>query len=380
VNFETLPFHEIFSEKVKNGIYKSKDYIGFGIPLIRMKEMFAFDLIRASGKEFELIELTATEKLKVLLQDGDLLFARTSVDPSGVGKCAIVFCGDDEITYDSNIIRVRLESTKSYPPYYCYYFMSSMGKKLIQSIAGGAAITTIKGSDLVNLSVPVPPLETQRKIASVLSAYDDLIETNTKRIQALEESAQALYREWFVEFRFPGHEDVELVESELGMIPEGWEVGVFTDVAEVLSGGTPKTKIREYWDGDIPFFTPRDAVDSFYVMGTDKHLTQEGLKNGRSPLYPPDTIFITARGTVGKVRLPSVPMTMNQSCYALVGHEGFPQYFVFMMIKNYVEYLQQKAHGAVFDTIIVDTFNRLDVIIPLPQIGMVQVRLTNKHP
>jgi type I restriction enzyme S subunit len=176
--------------------------------------------------------------------------------------------------------------------------------------------------------------------------------------------ARALYREWFVHFRYPGHESVPRVDSPLGPIPQGWEVKPFTEIADVLSGGTPKTDIAEYWNGEIPFFTPRDTTDNFYVLDTDKHVTELGLSKCASELYTPDTVFITARGTVGKVALPSVPMAMNQSCYALRGKSGVPQRFLFLMTLQQVDYLKTNTGGATFDTIVVDTFRRMEVVKP----------------
>jgi len=213
-------------------------------------------------------------------------------------------------------------------------------------------------------SIPIeyPPLPTQRKIAAILSAYDDLIENNTRRIAILEEMAQLLYREWFVHFRFPGHEDVEMVDSELGTIPKGWEVVAFTDIADVLTGSTPKTKVEEYWNGSIPFFSPRDINTPVYVLETERTITELGLDNCSSDLYPRNTVFITARGTVGRVIMPAVPMAMNQTCYGLRGKDGISQYYIFLDIQNQVERLKQRAHGAVFDTIIIDTFRRLAVV------------------
>ena len=181
------------------------------------------------------------------------------------------------------------------------------------------------------MKVSVPPLSEQRRIAGILSAYDELMENSQRRIRILEEMARARYREWFVHFRFPGHEKIPRVASLLGDIPRGWDVMAFTEIADVLSGGTPKTEIAEFWNGEIPIFTPRDAPDCFYVRDTDKHVTELGLAKCASELYPPDTVFITARGTVGKVALPSVPMAMNQSCYALRGKSGIPQRFLFLM-------------------------------------------------
>ncbi len=230
--------------------------------------------------------------------------------------------------------------------------------------AGGAAQPLLTQTVLSQVEVAVPPLSTQRKIAAILSAYDDLIENNLRRIKILEEMAQALYREWFVKFRFPGHEHARFVDSPLGRIPEGWEVVAFTDIADVCSGGTPRTTVPEYWDGPIPFFAPKDAPESFYVTTTEKTITEEGLRRCNSRLYPKDTVFITARGTVGKVVMPSVDMAMNQSCYALRGRPGVGQLYLFMATREQVNYLKKNTGGATFDTIVVDTFRRMSVVRP----------------
>ena len=246
-------------------------------------------------------------------------------------------------------------------PKYVYYYLQTINLELYNS---GAGVPTLNRNHLDNLEIRLHAPPIQRKIASILSAYDDLIENNLRRIKILEEMAQALYREWFVKFLFPGHEKVRMVDSPLGKIPEGWEVVPFTDIAEVLSGGTPKTKVRKYWGGLIPFFAPKDAPDSFYVTNTEKCITGMGLKKCNSRLYQKDTVFITARGTVGKVVMPSVDMAMNQSCYALQGKDGISQHFLFLATKSQVDYLKKNTGGATFDTIVVDTFKRMQFVRP----------------
>ncbi len=114
----------------------------------------------------------------------------------------------------------------------------------------------------------------------------------------------------------------------------------------------------------IPFFSPRDVQSSFYVTETERSITELGLVNCSSQLYPKNTVFITARGTVGTVVMPAVDMAMNQSCYALKGRDGIEQHFVFLAIRSCVDQLRAKAHGAVFDTIIMDTFRTLEVVRP----------------
>lgn len=359
-----IQFESIFADPPRNGIYKNKDFQGRGTKLVKMSQLFGERRIKASNNSLELIVLTEREKARLLLRKKDLLFSRTSVVADGVGKCSLVTEISDGLTWDSNIIRIRIDSAKACAEYYFYFFNSPAGRALVLRLSSGAAITTITGTGLAQVNVPYPDLPTQRKIAGILSAYDDLIENNLRRIKILEQMAQSLYREWFVHFRFPGHESAKCVDSPLGKIPKGWGVVSFTELAEILGGGTPKTAVDEYWNGEIPFFSPKDSPSSFYVLETEKTITEEGLKKCASKLFEKNTVFITARGTVGKVAMPSRPMAMNQSCYALRGKEGYSQQFLFLATKEQVSYLKTNTGGATFDTIIVDTFHRMLVVKP----------------
>ncbi len=278
----------------------------------------------------------------------------------GVGKIRT----DDRVFLGQRLYHFRPDPKKLDADFLLYALLGEDLQSQIKSFGSGSTVEHMRLEDIPCLEFAVPPLPIQRRIAGILSAYDELIENSQRRIKILEAMTRALYREWFVHFRFPGHESVPRVPSPLGEIPQGWEVKPFTEIADVLSGGTPKTDVTEYWNGEIPFFTPRDAPDCFYVEDTDKHVTDLGLSKCASELYPPDTVFITSRGTVGKVAIPSVPMAMNQSCYALRGKPGFPQRFVFLMTLQQVEYLKTNTGGATFDTIVVDTFRRMGVVRP----------------
>jgi type I restriction enzyme S subunit len=291
---------------------------------------------------------------------GDLIMAREAP----VGNVAIVPPGLNPCLGQRTLL-IRPDQSKVDGGFLNYYLNGSYVQGLVHAKTNGATVPHLNMKDVRSLSIPdLPPLPIQRRIAGILSAYDDLIENSQRRIKILEEMARRLYRDWFVHFRFPGHESCRFVESPLGEIPEGWEVCLFTGIADVLSGGTPKTEVPDYWKGAIPFFTPRDVPDCFYVQDTDKHVTELGLSKCASELYPPDTVFITARGTVGKVALPSVPMAMNQSCYALRGKAGILQRFLFLMTLHQVDYLKKNTGGATFDTIVVDTFRRMQVVKP----------------
>jgi len=239
-------------------------------------------------------------------------------------------------------------------------YMFDTIKRQYQQVSQGAAQDNLSLEKLLSFKLKVPPPKTQRDISDVLSAYDDLIENNRRRMALLEEAAQLLYREWFVHLRFPGHECNRIITG----LPEGWRRAAAFDAMQVMSGGTPKTTVPDFWDGDIPFYTPKDSVPESYVLQTEKLITQLGLSNCNSKLYPKDTIFITARGTVGNLNLAQRAMAMNQSCYALAGREGIPQKFLFCALRDAVQHFQQQAVGAVFDAIIVDTFKLIPFVIP----------------
>jgi type I restriction enzyme, S subunit len=246
-------------------------------------------------------------------------------------------------------------------PEYLYYFMEQdhVTSWLVQH-AVGTTMLNLSARIVSALPIRYPSTAAQAAIATTLSTYDDLIENNRRRIALLEESVALLYREWFVRLRFPGHEHTPFVNG----VPQGWERRSATDSIHVLSGGTPKTTMPDYWDGETPFFTPKDATDSIWVSVCERSVTELGLQNCNSKLYPRETIFITARGTVGKLNMAQVPMAMSQSCYALVAKDHLSQRFIYSAMKAGVEALRQQAVGAVFNAVVVDTFKRIELMVP----------------
>jgi len=250
-----------------------------------------------------------------------------------------------------------IKNYKSNSPRYTYYFLQLLK---LESYDVGASNPTLNRNHIHKLKIRLPRPGIQRKIAAVLSAYDDLIENNNRRIAILEKMAEELYREWFVRLRFPGHEKVKIVKG----VPEGWEVKDSLAVFHVLGGGTPKTENPAFWDGDIPFFTPKDSHTGYFANVTEKSITPSGLESCNSKLYGKNTIFITARGTVGNIVLALRPMAMNQSCYALVPKSGKHIYFHFLSMRNAVNIIKGTANSGVFDNIITDSFKQIKLFQP----------------
>jgi type I restriction enzyme, S subunit len=245
------PFAELFKTPLRNGLTKPKAVRGEGMKMVNMGEVFAHR--RIHNLDMDRVPMDSKERDSSLLRDGDLLFARQSLVLSGAGKC-VLFKGDKEdVTFESHIIRCRLDQRYAVPAFYFYLFQSSQGRSLIESIVEQVAAAGIRGSDLGRLEVPVPPLAEQKAIAAVLGALDDKIELNRRMNATLEAMARALFQSWFVDFgplraKLDGREPVGLDPataalfpdsfqvSEAGHIPKDWEV-VSLDALASIRGG-----------------------------------------------------------------------------------------------------------------------------------------------
>lgn len=226
--------------------------------------------------------------------------------------------------------------------------------------------------ELCDTLIPVPPIEKQREIVEEYKVVEDRIELNNQMIQKLEETAQAIYKHWFVDFEFPDENGKpykssggEMVESELGEIPKGWEIKSFTEVAKLGGGGTPDTKNPTFWNGGIPFFTPVDANKSYYSIQTEKSISSIGFKNSSTKIYRKNTVFVTARGTVGSISVAGCEMAMNQSCYALTGKF---QFFIHQLTIEAMDKLKTEAVGAVFGALVTKDFE--SHLVTFPSIGV----------
>jgi type I restriction enzyme S subunit len=263
-----------------------------------------------------------------------------------------------------------------YNPYYIYYWLKGKKDYLFQQ-ASVTRTPILNKSSFSDIEIEMPIKAYQNKIADVLTSIDQKIELNNKINAKLEAMAKLIYDYWFVQFDFPS--DVlenkgkpykssggKMVYNEelKREIPEGWGAGNVMHLANLLGGGTPKTTVKKYWGGSIPFFTPADAESDVYCLKTKENITAEGLNSCSSRLYGRGTVFITARGTVGKINIASTDMAMNQSCYALQGKEGVGYEFIYYYAEELVSYVKSKASGSIFKALVTNDFKFTELVIP----------------
>lgn len=260
----------------------------------------------------------------------DILLTYTG---NGYGDCAYVE-ENDKYHLAPNICKIT-PNTAKIDPYYLYCIVRNNGfRKLLSNYIGGSSQPTIPMKTLRIIEISLPKLADQCRIAKIMRKIDCKIRLNKEINNNLLQQSGVIFSKYY---------------------EVATERQPFTSLISVLGGGTPKTGNSDFWDGFIPFFTPKD-VGSPYTFQTEKYITESGLEHCNSRLYPKNTSFVTARGTVGKVSLAGKPMAMNQSCYALASNKIDPVLVYFYVLKA-VASLKHKASGAVFDAIVTRDFD-----------------------
>ena len=357
---------------------KSDCYVNDGVSVIRGTNLMGGREL--SGEFVFITEEKAAELGNSNVLANDLVFPHRG----SIGEVGIVPNDGNKYVLSSSLMKLSCDTSKVDPLFIYYFFKSSAGRfELLKNASQvgtpgiGQPLTSLK-----SIEMRYPLIETQKCIVGILTSLDDRItllrETNT----TLEAIAQALFKSWFVNFdpvlakqegREPEGMDADTAalfpdsfeELELGLVPKGWNQVPFTDTVHVIGGGTPKTSVPEYWNGDIPWFSVVDAptITDVFVIDTQKHITEQGLNNSSTKLLAKGTTIISARGTVGRLALVGRQMAMNQSCYGLRG-KADDAYFTYFSTYRLVESLKQRSHGSVFDTITTETMRGVFVIYP----------------
>lgn len=305
--------------------------------------------------------------MKKEVEKGDLLL--TSEAPAGQ---IMYWDSEERIVLSQRLFALRTNG-KVYPKYLKYYLQSEIGQKEIFNKLSGSTVSGISAKMFDFINVRYPDYDMQKKIGDFLYSLDAKIQLNLEMNAQLEAAASDLYDYWFVQFDFPNAQGKPYKSSKGEImtwkkpayhIPSGWSVSNILSVANLFGGGTPSKSNSQYWNGDIPFFTPADGGKNTYCVATEDYITNKGVENSSTKLFDIGTVFITARGSVGKIAIAGKQMGMNQSCYAFVPKDNLGSAFVYFSAKQMVQYLKVKSSGSVFNSIVTNDIKYTPLIIP----------------
>jgi type I restriction enzyme, S subunit len=340
--------------------FKSAEFKGEGIPVIKIKNIRVgtVDLDDAAYVDERFLNLD----FKYHVNPGDLLISLTGSHPnqpnSVVGRVARMGRHHTRCLLNQRAGKIYLRKGASGDLGYLYYVLSSPGfRNAVAMLANGAASqANVSPTQVESLEIPLPGLPTQRKIAGILSAYDDLIENNLRRIKILEEMAQSLYREWFVHFRFPGREAAQFIDSELGQIPQGWEVKKLKEVCVLTMGQSPKSEFYNDRGEGTPFHQGVTNFGDYFP--TDRLFSTEENRFAEDG----DVLF-SVRAPVGRINVANKRIVIGRGVSAIRERNGHQDFLLFQL-KHLFQKEDSMGNGAIFKAVTKSDMEDIKLLVP----------------
>lgn len=344
--------------KITDGSHSSPKAQESGYPMFSVKDMLEYGFDYSKCKYISQEDYVILKKNGCVPQKGDVLVAK-----DGSYLKQIFVCKETkEEAILSSIAIFRPNSLVD--SFFLSYLLKSpqVYNYIANNCVSGSALPRIVLKDFKEVNLPIPSIEIQKSIVSILKSLDDKIEVNRRINDNLEQQAQALFKSWFVDFE--PFKDGEFVESELGMIPKGWRIGKLGDVCKCILGGTPSRNKPEYWDGDIAWINSGE-VNKFRITTPSEYITGEGLNHSATKLLPKKTTVLAITGaTLGQVSLLEIDTCANQSVIGVLENDEYPYSFVYPLIKERIGELMSHMTGGAQQHINKNNVEGLNIVIP----------------
>ena len=256
-------------------------------------------------------------------------------------------------------ITLYVKDFKGNNPKYVYYLLQTMH---LEQYNAGAGVPTLNQNHLHSIKLKIHSLPTQERIADILSTYDDLIENNNKRIALLEKAAQELYKEWFVRFRFPGHETARFING----LPEGWTRRKINEFYNTCSGGTPSRSKSEYYENGVYPWVKTGEIRDSIVIDAEEYITENAIRNSSAKLLPAKSVVMAMYGVnIGMLAYFDQEMACNQACCVFSDKRNFPsRHYLFQYLLSIREYLLLIGFGAAQQNLSQDLIKRVKILMP----------------
>lgn len=339
--------------------FKSSDWQIDGIPVVKIKNITGNNTVDLTTTDCVPHSLLTPKLQKYVLKDGDILVAMTGATAGKVGKVRT----NRLLLLNQRVAKIA--PIEADPDFIWAVVSSQEYQEKFFYLADGAAQPNMSGSQIEGVEVPLPPLPIQQRIAGILSAYDELIENSQRRIQILEAMARALYREWFIHFRFPGHESTPRIPFPLGEIPQGWEVKPIQRFGKVITGKTPSKANAEFYGDKLPFVKTPDMHSNMFILSTNERLSTAGAESQSNKTLPAGTICVSCIGTIGVVSITTEDCQTNQQINSLVIENGVEREFLFLRLQDAKQTLENLgANGATMGNVNKGKFETMEIVTP----------------
>lgn len=291
---------------------------------------------------------------KFIAKESDIIFTRT-------GQVGLVFRKQYGVVHNNCFTVTTIDEDILLQEFIYYALQEKSFYEEAVSRATEAAQPDLSHGAFNSIQIYLPPIESQRKITNVLNAYDILIENNKKQIKLLEEAAERLYREWFVDLHFPGYENTEIIDG----VPEGWKKQKISEFGEIITGKTPSTTKEQYYGGNIPFVKIPDMHNCVYPIVTEFTLTTEGANTQKNKFIPKNGIMVSCIATVGLVNIAIETCQTNQQINSIVLNDEQDLYYTYFTMKRLKALLEGVgSNGATMTNVNKTKFGNLEVLYP----------------
>ena len=333
--------------EVHNGLSKGRQFFGTGFPFLTFSNVFNNWFLPEQLES--LVQTTDKEREACSIKAGDVFITRTSETMDELGMSSVALKDYPNATYNGFTKRLRPITDRVNSRYIGYYLRTPKFRGQFMAFSSMTTRASLANDDLLNMEVELPPMEIQHRIATILSRYDSLIENYQKQIKLLEEAAQRLYKEWFIDLHFPGHENITIIEG----VPEGWGNVTIDDVTSKITTGLNPRKNFVLGIGNNYYVTIKNmANNTIYLDDKCDKVDDDAIEkiNKRSDLETGDILF-SGIGTIGRVCLIDIPTNnwnVSESVFTLRANEMVSKEFMYLMLlgTDVQNYCQAHAHGA----------------------------------
>ena len=320
--------------------------------------------VTKEGLIFEENQFIMKEKDEALrkgkLKRGDIVYTtRGTVGNAGYYNSSVPY---ENVRINSGMVILRSNGEIVDARFLYQILKSEYYRPYFKQYCTGSAQPQLPIKNFSQIYLNVPDIKTQHRIADILSVYDNLIENNQKQIKLLEEAAQRLYKEWFVDLRFPGHENTKIVDG----VPEGWQYEKLGDLVKTTSGGTPSRRKSEYYvNGNIRWIKTKELNDRF-IFETEEHITEDAVKNSSAKVLPEGALIVAMYGaTIGKIGITAAEMACNQACCAFISFDDMiSKEYLYCWLMDNREYLVSQGKGAAQSNLSQEMIRNFSLLCP----------------